>query len=220
MLDNVSSLSPAAPAWSSDDLARALLSITAQLGTCPPVPQATRFVLEELLALTRARSGWAHLPGGVQLTCSAGDDAVPPDAARLAAWNRFVIRTGRPVLDRHPAASPVQLTDVVALPLRHEETVFGVIGLVGCPPCSLSGLAGLEALLFPLAFRLAHGPCGGPTPGALIDLVHNLQGQVDGLLRPGAAAHPAALRPVLHSMAQQLIRLRAMLDVQKMPACR
>ncbi len=197
-----------ASAWPAGALVSALLTLTAQLSSCPPLPQAAQFLLEELLALTGARSGWVQLPGSLCRTSGAGE---APDPARLAAWNRFVTVTGRPVLDRHPAATPAQLTDVVALPLRHDETVFGVVGLVGCPPCALGDLAGLEALCFPLAYRLAHGPCGGSASLLLADTLHTLQGQLDALLRPGALGHPAAVQPVLRGMTQQLIRLRALL---------
>jgi signal transduction histidine kinase len=152
------SLANAACPLSSEQVAAAMLSIAAQLHSCPDLATACRFVLEELMTLCNAAGGWIALPANGTLEPIAWSGLPGVRWHDVQPWNIFVAEHRQMCLEPAPSSRSPLLTNLLLLPICHHHTLYGVIGLANRPGGFVETLAPwLEALLFPLGLRLAHG---------------------------------------------------------------
>lgn len=158
------------PHQDAGEAARILLTletVNAQLHSCPSLESTQRFVLEELAQLAGAAVGWMVLlvDGELRLVHSAGTLPVP--WAQLYPWCHYVFEHGRPLIENAPRSGG--LANLLILPLLHHTRMLGVVGLANRPGGFPEDfLPHAEAVLFPLAFRLAHGPHQADGVGASV----------------------------------------------------
>ncbi|HEX2949718.1 MAG TPA: ATP-binding protein [Armatimonadota bacterium] len=159
--------------------------ITGRLSSCPTLVEAESTTLEWALRYLQSEAGWIALRSDETLSLPITLGAFPLSWNTVSPWSHYVFEHGVPLTDNTLGAGDpaVNMRNILVVPLLHHRQCFGVVGFCNRPgDFRPDDAEAVQTMLFPLVYRLAHGPLAPDDLFTTAGLVDVQPGITDDLL--------------------------------------